>query len=158
MPAPHFIHSNSNNSNHPMKIEPQMTGLPAEKQSVKAIFHTLRRIADNPAVAWHCGHCTQTYALLVEAGSTLTGQSMVEIQSNFPPASPRELGPDEKRECPFCGDHALQVQNLRGEFYYVFCDSCHAQGPTYDAVFGDSDEDPTSTAIYKWNKREMPRR
>jgi Lar family restriction alleviation protein len=131
--------------------EPQMTDLPAEKQAAKAIQHTLARISEQPTVAYHCGYGTQTYALLTEAHATLHGITMEEAQENYPPAQARELEPDERRQCPFCGEHSVEIQNPPHE--YSSEHRCHC--PSCDAL-GGRGETPDE-AVEKWNARAVQR-
>jgi len=125
-----------------MKIDPQMTGIPAEKQAAKAIGHTLQVIRDNPAVAYHCGHCTQTYSLLVEAHATLCDLTIPEIQARFQPAQPNELLEGELRQCPFCGGGMFVLQD--DDAHVVRCEDCNARGP---------EGDDEGESVHKWNQR-----
>ena len=126
-----------------MNIEPQMADLPAEKQAAKAIAHTLRRIAEVPQVAYHCGHLTQTYDLLTEAHATLNGITIEAAQDQFPPADQPTFEGNALRPCPFCGSHAVVVEeDVVG--FAVSCADCDVSGPT-----GDDEEE----AREAWNKR-----
>jgi Lar family restriction alleviation protein len=130
-----------------MKIEPQMTGMPPAAQAKKAIRHTLRNIAERPAVAWYLGHGTQTYALLTEAHATLNGITIEEVRKNWPPSEPRKFSPDELRECPFCGSSF--ISKCETSIDYAFeCNDCDAIGP---------EADTEDAAREKWNARQMPR-
>ncbi len=134
-----------------MFIEPQMKDLPAEKQAARAIIHALNRISDHPVVAYHCGCGTQTYALLTEAHATLHGITMEEAQENYPPAQPRELELDERRQCPFCGESCVEIKHPPHEYsteHRCHCPSCDALGGR-----GETPEE----AVEKWNARVMQR-
>ncbi len=134
-----------------MKITPQMSELPAEKQALRAVMHTLDRINQSPEVAWHCGYGTQTYSLLVEAGATLSNKPIEKIQEWYPPAKPRPVTGRELRPCPFCGDHYLEEVAPRDEYsseHRVRCNNCDYGGPIGETPDG---------AREKWNKRAIQR-
>jgi len=123
-----------------------MADIPASKQAAKAIAHTLGVIRSNPAVAYHCGHCTQTYALLIEAQATLCNLPIEEIQARFEPARPRELLEGELRQCPFCGGGMFVLQD--DDAHVVRCEDCNARGPEAD----DEEE-----SVRKWNEHSTLR-
>lgn len=141
-----------------MNMKPQMSDTPAVKQAEIAISHTLRNISERPGVAWYLGHGTQTYALLVEALSTITNKMMAEIQSIFPPADQPNFEGDTLNQCPFCGSHALsggESDDL--EIHFMTCLDCRATGPRIDEFDYDSKEEAIEASARKWNERQMPR-
>ena len=126
-----------------MNAEPQMADLPAEKQAAKAIAHTLRRIAEVPQVAYHCGRFTQTYDLLTEAHATLNGITIEAAQEAFPPADQPSFEEGHLRPCPFCGSMGVKlVETVIG--HAVSCYECDVEGPN------GYDEEEAREA---WNKR-----
>lgn len=73
-----------------------MSGLTLDEASLKAIRHVLGQIRDNPAVAWHFGVGTETFALLTEAEHRHTGYPLKTVREKFLPPSakdPREPEP-----------------------------------------------------------------
>ncbi len=72
----------------------QMEGKDAVRQAKLAIRHTLGIIQSNPAVGYHCGMGSQTFALLTEAAATLFGEPVRQVRENFAPkdaVKPAEL-------------------------------------------------------------------
>lgn len=135
-----------------------MTDLPAEKQAAKAIAHTLLNINTHPGVAWYLGHGTQTYALLTEAHAKLNGITMEEAQENWPPAAQPEYDADNLNQCPFCGEHSVDLV-IEGddEILYVQCFDCNTQGPRILAWSYADIAQAKSIAVSRWNVRQMPR-
>ena len=64
----------------------QMETLSRDNQCVQAITHALTALRDNPA-PWNLGMGSQTWALLTEALSTLTGQAVADVRRTMRPAS-----------------------------------------------------------------------
>ncbi len=74
------------NRTHSMDAE----GLEPLEQARKAIRHILRRIKDDPFVAWYLGVGTESFELLVEAFATLTGDEKLDILERFLPVEAKD--------------------------------------------------------------------
>jgi hypothetical protein len=70
----------------------QMDGRPEGEQAAQAINYALRRIKEEPHIAWRMGAGTQAWALLTEAYSTLSGKPIIEVRKAFMPTG-RDPGP-----------------------------------------------------------------
>lgn len=88
--------------------ERQMEGLSPDDQARKAIRHVLSQIRDRPEVGWYLGACTQTFALLTEALSTLDGLKLEAVEALFechnaknPAVESAQLQPEDNEEKPF---------------------------------------------------------
>lgn len=54
--------------------------------------------------------------------------------------------PPDIKPCPFCGSNEVYVVDVEGMEVSVFCEICHALGPSYDERCRDD-------VIAAWNKR-----
>lgn len=72
----------------------QMAGEPPEEQSKKAIGHILGIIRDHNHVGWYLGDGTQSFSLLTEAYSTLSGQPVAQVRDAYEPI--RATNPQEE--------------------------------------------------------------
>ena len=61
----------------------EMDGLPADRQAVKALRHVLRRVQDDPRVAYLLGQGSQAYDLMTEALASLDGISVATVRTIY---------------------------------------------------------------------------
>lgn len=70
---------------------------PVREKATKAVLYVLRRIVDEPEIAWHMGFGTQAFDLLTAAHAANQGKDHQEVKAEWEDEiKPRELRADSR--------------------------------------------------------------